>query len=181
MLSVGCSEGGGEGGNGGTAGTGGVGGDPFPGNCGPHGFGGCSSFLAPGLYENPPESQTGSPDEACFYLNSDCTELVATEECDIGDDDADAHFLEILWTDGTNEQGEVCTAGIAVTPDLVPEVPVDGSGFFIQLTDAEGAEWHIDGHFGAAADWGFVWASRSIGDSYCRSPDSPGVYVELRQ
>jgi hypothetical protein len=169
---VGCSE---------TADTGGAGGDGgSTGNCGWLGFGGGASFLAPGLYENPPDTQTGSQSEACFYVNSDCTALAASEECDIGADDAEAQFLEIEWTDGTNEQGEACAARIGVTPDLVPRVPVHGNGFAIMFTDTEGAEWSISGTFGSFADWGFVHARRTIGESYCEPTDIPGVAVAHR-
>ena len=100
---LGCSEttaSGGAGGDGGSAGSGG-----WIGNCGPHGFGGGAAFLAPGLWRNNPG---GQEEDVCFYVNEDCTRLVPSTECDIGEDDEAAHLLEIQWANGLNESGEQC-------------------------------------------------------------------------
>ena len=88
--------GGGVGGDGGAAG---VGGDPFPGNCGAQGQGGGGRYVHPGLYVAFwPEVVL--PYQGCVYVSEDCTELEASTKCNIGEDDSQAPFLEVEWTDG---------------------------------------------------------------------------------
>ena len=165
MLSLGCGEGG----------------DPFPGNCGNQGQGGGAAEVLPGLYRAGWDDESATYD-ACVYVNEDCTELEASTECNIGEDDSQAYFLELEWTDGRDELGGVCTARVSVTPDLVTKVPIDRgcheyscTGFRIEFSDAEGADWLIGG------SWDYdilhVYAERTTGDVVCRShadypPDS---------
>jgi hypothetical protein len=170
---AGCSDENGEGGSGGMAGTGGVGGDPFPGNCFNQGLGGGAPELLPGLYRAEWDDESATYD-ACVYVNEDCTELEASTECNIGEDDSQAHFLELEWTDGRDELGGVCTARVSVTPDLVTKVPIDRgcyeyycTGFRIEFSDAEGADWLISG--GWYYDILRVYAERATGDVVCRS------------
>jgi hypothetical protein len=160
MLSLGCGEGG-------------EGGDPFPGNCGNQGQGGGAAEVLPGLYRAGWDDESATYD-ACVYVNENCTELEASTECNIGEDDSQAHFLEIQWTDGRNENGEECAAGVGVTTDLVTIVPINADidppgarfGFQIEFSDAEGGDWEI---FGA---WSYtnlhVSARRITGDVVCR-------------
>jgi hypothetical protein len=154
--------------------TGGSGG--FTGNCRrPDANGGGSGsgpLIVPGLW------QTRDPEvaNACYYVNADCTALIASTKCNVGKDESEAHFLEIEWTAGRDEMGEECGAGIGVTTDLVSEVPINGSSFTIELTDAEAGEWRINGSFN---DNQPLWARRTTGDTYCEpvspvSMDSPG-------
>ena len=111
--------------------------------------------------------------QACVYVNENCTELKASTECNIGEDDSQAHFLEIQWTDGRNENGEECAASIGVTTDLVGAIPIEartGQGasfsFYVEFSDDDGAAWEIFG------DWSYhnlhVSARRITGDVVCR-------------
>jgi hypothetical protein len=167
---LGCSEttaSGGAGGDGGSAGSGG-----WIGNCGPHGFGGGAAFLAPGLWRNNPG---GQEEDVCFYVNEDCTRLVPSTECDIGEDDEAAHLLEIQWANGLNESGEQCAARLAVTEDLATEAPIRTTSFRFNVTDAEGAEWVVNGGF--ASGEAHVHARRSEGGGYCEVADYPGIWA----
>jgi len=182
-----CVDSEGTGGSGGTAGTGGVGGDPFPGNCGYQGQGGGAAWVLPGLYRAGWDDESATYD-ACVYVNEDCTELEASTECNIGEDDSQAHFLELEWTDGRDQLGGVCSARVSVTPDLVTKVPIDRgcdeyncTGFRIEFSDAEGADWLIGGGWGRY-DILDVYAERTTGDVVCRShanypPDSVCLFA----
>ena len=133
-------------------GTAGVGGDPFPGNCGAQGQGGGGRYVHPGLYI------AFSPDvvlpyQGCVYVSEDCTELEASTKCNIGEDDSQAHFLEVEWTNGRTDAGDDCAARVGVTPDLVTQIPLTGcdeyncSSFRIEFSDDEGADWEIYGEW----------------------------------
>jgi hypothetical protein len=158
-LSVmGCSE---------TSGTG----DPFPGNCGAQGQGGGGRYVHPGLYvAYLPDVVL--PYQGCVYVNEDCTELEASTKCNIGEDDSQAHFLEVEWTNGRTDTGDDCAARVGVTPDLVTQIPLTGCGeyncssFSIEFSDDEGADWEIGGQ------WSYgdllVYPSRTTVDGVCR-------------
>jgi hypothetical protein len=170
---MGCSETAGTGGSGGSAGSGGMGGsagtggDPFPGNCGAQGVGGGARTPEPGLYGTfwP---DVVLPHRACAYVNEDCTALEASTKCNIGEDESQAHFLEIDWTDGRTDTDEECAASVSVTTDLVNEIPIDEErdSFRIEFSDADGAAWEISGEW--SYDNLFVWARRITGDVVCR-------------
>jgi hypothetical protein len=164
---------GGDGGSGGAAGTGGnggTGGDPFPGNCGAQGVGGGAATPEPGLYG------TFWPDvvlpyRACVYVNEDCTALEASTKCNIGEDESQAHFLEVEWTDGRTDTGDECAARVGVTTELVDEIPIneERDGFHIEFSDEEGAAWVIWGSW-SYSDL-FVRARRTDDDGVCRTHD----------
>jgi hypothetical protein len=168
-----CGETACTGGSGDFAGTGGS--DGFAGNCRrPDANGGASGsgpLIAPGLWQTD-DSEVAN---ACYYVNADCTALIASTECNVGKDASEAHFLEIEWTAGRDEMGEECGAGIGVTTDLVSEVPINGSSFTIEFTDAEAGEWRIAGSFYYD---GALTARRTTGDTYCE-PVSP-VWLRYR-
>ena len=157
----------------GVLGCGETAGDPYPGNCGNQGAGGGAALLHPGLYRAVWDDDSANY-QACVYVNEDCTELKASTECNIGGDDSQAHFLEIQWTDGRNENGEECAAGVGVTTDLVTTIPIDARidppsarfSFQIEFSGAEGGDWEIFG------DWSYdnliVTARRTTGDVVCR-------------
>jgi hypothetical protein len=181
-LMAGCTEDGGEGGSGGMAGTGGVGGDPFPGNCGYQGQGGGAPWIWPGLYRAGWADESATYD-ACVYVNEDCTELEASTECNIGEDDSQAYFLELEWTDGRTQTDDKCAAAVGLTTDLVAKVPIDafvsppstGFSFQIEFSDAEGGDWYIGGSW--SYEFLHVYAEQTTGDVVCRShanypPDS---------
>ena len=157
---MGCSE---------ESGTGGTGGDPFPGNCGGQGVGGGAATPEPGLYGTfwP---DVVLPHRACVYVNEDCTALEASTKCNIGEDESQAHFLEIEWTDGRTDMGDECAASVSVTTDLVNEIPIDEErdSFRIEFSDADGAAWEISGSW--SYDNLHVGARRITGDVVCRLP-----------
>jgi len=190
---MGCSETAGTGGSGGTAG---VGGDPLPGNCGYQGQGGGSSWIYSGLYWATWDDESATY-RACVYVNEDCTELEASTECDIGEDDSQAHFLEVEWTDGRDEMGDACAAGVGVTTDLVTKIPIDASvhppgasfWFLIEFSDAEGGDWVIQG--GWSYEQLILAPVRTTEDGVCRphvdypssiwfivEPSSSDLYLE---
>ena len=164
LCDVGCGETTGADGNGGTGGDG---------NCGDQGQGGGTAWIYPGLYRAEWDDDSANY-QACVYVNEDCTELKASTECNIGGDDSQAHFLEIQWTDGRNENGEECAAGVGVTTDLVTTIPIVARidppsarfSFQIEFSGAEGGDWEIGGH------WEYdnlnVSARRTTGDVVCR-------------
>ena len=154
----------------GTGGNGGTGGDPFPGTCGGPGVGGGAATPERGLYG------TFWPDivlphRACVYVNEDCTALEASTKCNIGEDESEAHFLEIEWTDGRTDMGDECAASVSVTSDLVNEIPIaaERDSFRIEFSDADGAAWEISGTW--SYDRLHVGARRTTGDVVCRLPD----------
>jgi hypothetical protein len=156
---MGCSE---------TAGTGGSGG--FEGNCGGQGVGGGAATPEPGLYG------TFWPDvvlpyRACVYVNEDCTALEASTKCNIGENESQAHFLEVEWTDGRTDMGDECAARVGVTTELVDEIPIneERDGFHIEFSDEEGAAWVIWG-FWSYSDL-FVGARRTDDDGVCHTHD----------
>jgi hypothetical protein len=135
------------------------------GNCGWNGTGGGAAFLAPGLWAAHEDDSVGGGIRACLYVNADCTALTPSAECNVTQYAPEAHFLEIETTAGENERGERCIAGVAVTPDLVIEVPIRGHSFTIELTDAEGGDWRIEGIFGSGECE--VEARRAMNGGYC--------------
>jgi len=143
------------------------------GNCGWHGAGSGAPFLAPGLWLGHVDDAESGGARACFYVNADCTALMASPECNIGQHAPRAHFAEIAWTSGKNEVGERCAAAVGVTPDLVDEVPIRGSSFTIELTDAKGGDWWIHGYF--TPGFGEVEARRTTDGGYCELPYSVRV------
>jgi len=105
-----------------------------------------------------------------FETSSDCTALVPSAECAIDSDNTELVLFEIEF-EGLDERGEMCSAGIAVTTEMVTEVPIQDAGTFnarfgIELTDDDGAAWLINGVWGAP---GGVEGSvrRTDGDTYC--------------
>ena len=162
LRMVGCGEAKGPGG------TAGAGGDPWPGNCGAQGVGGGAATPEPGLYG------TFWPDvvlpyRACVYVNEDCTALEASTKCDIGEDDSQAHFLEVEWTNGRTDMGDECAASVSVTTDLVNEIPIDEErdSFRIEFSDEEGAAWVIGGFWSYSLL--FMGAQRTADDGVCRT------------
>ncbi|KPK12411.1 MAG: hypothetical protein AMJ62_15825 [Myxococcales bacterium SG8_38] len=163
-LMAGCSDENGEGGSGG----GGTGGDPFPGNCGAQGVGGGAATPESGLYG------TFWPDvvlpyRACVYVNEDCTALEASTKCNIGEDDSQAHFLEVEWTNGRTDMGDECAARVGVTTELVDEIPIneERDEFHIEFSDEEGAAWVIGGFWSYSLL--FMGAQRTADDGVCRT------------
>ena len=162
---VGCSE------TTGTAGSAGDGGDPFPGNCGAQGQGGGGRYVHPGLYVVfwP---DVVLPYRGCVYLSEDCTRLEASTKCNIGEDDSQAHFLEVEWTNGRTDTGDDCAARVGATPDLVAQIPLTGCGeyncssFSIEFSDDEGAAWQIWGYW--SYEDLFVYPTRTTVDGVCR-------------
>jgi hypothetical protein len=159
LAVIGCSE---------ESGTGGTGGDPFPGNCGAQGVGGGAATPEPGLYG------TFWPDvvlpyRACVYVNEDCTALEASTKCDIGEDDSQAHFLEVEWTNGRTDMGDECAASVSVTTDLVNEIRIneERDEFHIEFSDEEGAAWAIGGFWSYSLL--FMGAQRTADDGVCRT------------
>lgn len=186
MPLVGCSETAGTAGRGGSAGAGGSGGDggsagnglsPCYAQSGAGGFGGGAGPVEPGLWlggfpdSNVDGNEFDSGYAICFYVNDDCTALMATTECDIDRDDDEAHFLEIQWKDdaGINQTGGECSAGVGVTPDMVTEVPLNEfHRFTIEFTDDDGGKWSITGDLGYGSVGTAVGtARRTSGSMYC--------------
>ena len=133
------------------------------GACGWQGSGGGAHLFAPGLWRTEPTDDTGAL--GCVYVNEDCTALVESAECDVREDETDAHVLELEWIAGENEMGETCAAGISVSADdLVAEAPISET-FFMRLTDADGGEWEIEGIF-ISGGLGLE-ATRTMGDGSC--------------
>ncbi len=150
----------------------GDGGDPFPGNCGGQGQGGGGAYVHPGLYVAFLPGVV-LPYRACVYVNEDCTELEASTECNIGEDDSQAHFLEVQWTDGRTDIGDECAAAVSVTTDLVSKIPIAGNcsaynctSFGIEFSDDQGAAWVISGFW--SYDDLLVTAQRTTDDGVCR-------------
>ena len=163
---MGCSETAGTGGSGGTSGTGGSDGYVCRPAQGVPGTGGGGYYPPepPGVY-----SGEGEWREYRFAIrfetSSDCTALVASAECAIDSDNTEPVFFEIEF-EGLDERGEKCSAGIAVTADMVTEVPIQGAGFTIDTTDDVGAKWLVDAALGAV--FGFMGSvRRTEGDIYC--------------
>ena len=156
-----------------ACGTAGVGGDPFPGNCGGQGQGGGGNYVHPGLHVAFLPG-VALPYRACVYVNEDCTELEASTECNIGQDDSQAHFLEVEWTDGRADMGGECAAAVGVTTDLVPRIPIAGScsqtacnwGFGIEFSDDHSAAWYVSGFW--SYDYLYMTAQRTTDDGVCR-------------
>lgn len=168
---MGCSETTGDGGSGGTSGTGGSDGYVCRPATGEPGTGGGGYYPPepPGVYSGEGESREGRF-AIRFETSSDCTALVASAECAIDSDNTEPVFFEIEF-EGLNERGEKCSAGIAVTADMVTEVPIQDAGthnarFTIDITDDVGAKWLVD------AEWGAPFGvegpvRRTEGDMYC--------------
>jgi hypothetical protein len=154
-----------------ACGTAGVGGDPFSGNCGGQGQGGGGNYVHPGLYVALLPDVV-LPYRACVYVNEDCTALEASTKCNIGEDESQAHFLEVEWTDGRTDMGDECAARVGVTPDLVTQIPLTGCGeyncssFSIEFSDDEGAAWEIGGYW--SYDQLILRAVRTTEDGVCR-------------
>lgn len=173
-----CSETSGTGGSGGTSGTGGDGGTggyvctPGYGEPGAGG-GGYEPPQLPGVYSQ--NALTGEQFRIAvrFETSSDCTTLVPSTECAIDSANTEPVVFEIEF-EGLDEQGKECSAGIAVTPEMVTEVPIQDAGrygarFTIELTGDDGAEWLVDGEF--SAPFGVEGsARRTDGDRYCETP-----------
>ena len=143
------------------------------GNCGWRGTGGGAAFVAPGLWAGHVDDAEAGGARACFYVNGDCTSLMASPECNIGPDAPRAHLAEISWTSGRNEVDERCAAAVGVTPDLVSDVPIRGTSFTIELTDAAGGDWWIQGYF--TSGFAEVEARRTTDGGYCDLPYSVRV------
>lgn len=182
---VGCGEAPGTGGSGGDGGGGTGGSDPYPGNCGHQGQGGGSTWVFSGLYREAWDGDSGTY-RACVFVNEDCTELQASTDCNIGEDTSQAHFLEVEWSDGRTEDGDVCAAAVGVTPEVLPSIPLTGcsevncTSFRVEFSDAEGADWLIRGNW--SYDILLMTAERTVDDIVCRShffypPDSECLWV----
>ena len=139
-------------------------------NCGWHGSGGEAGFIGPGLWAGHFDAPDAGGGFACFYVNAACTALTASTDCNVGQPSTEAHLLDVYWTAGRNELGERCGAGVGVTPDLVSEVPIRGLSFTIELTDAQGGDWRINGDF--ASSFCDVEARRTTESGYCEPIDS---------
>jgi len=150
-----------------ACGTAGVGGDPFPGNCGGQGVGGGAATPELGLYVALLPDVV-LPYRACVYVNEDCTALEASTKCNIGEDESQAHFLEVEWTDGRTDMGDECAARVGVTTELVDEIPIneERDGFHIEFSDEEGAAWEIGGYW--SYDQLILRAVRTTEDGVCR-------------
>jgi hypothetical protein len=172
LGAIGCSEESGTGDSGGTAGDGGgyicapAIGEPGAGG------GGYYPPKLPGVYSAEPVVGPGGQSVAVrFETSSDCTSLVPSTECALDSDNTEPAFFEIEFV-GLDEQGGACSAGIAVTPEMVAEVPIQDAGsssarFTIDVTDDNGAEWLIVGDFLGIYVEGS--ARRTDGDTYCET------------
>jgi hypothetical protein len=159
---MGCSE---------TTGTGGSGGDgyvcrPATGDPGTD-DGGYYSPELPGVYSGGPEAIGEQRRVGVrFETSSDCTALVPSTECAIDSGNTEPAFFEIEF-EGLDERGEMCSAGITVTTEMVTEVPIQDARFAIELTDDDGAAWLINGDW-YRAPYGVVGSvRRTDGDTYC--------------
>ena len=170
---IGCGETSGAGGGGGTSGTGGSGGYVCRNGSGEPGAGGGGYYPPepPGVYSGEVEAIGDQlPVFVRFETSSDCTALVPSTECAIDSDNTEPAFFEIQFQ-GLDEQGEKCGAAIAVTPELVAEVPIQNPGrhgarFTIDFTDDLGVKWLVDGEW--AAPYGVGGSvRRTEGDTYC--------------
>jgi hypothetical protein len=166
---MGCSE---TTGTGGSGGTGGYVCRPATGEPG-SGGGGYYPPESPGVYSDEIEAMGEQGRVAVrFETSTDCTALVPSTECTIDSDNTEPVFFEIEF-EGLDEQGESCSAGIAVTAEMVTEVPIQDAGtlnarFTIDITDDVGAKWFVDGEW--AAPYGVEGqVRRTEGDTYCEA------------
>lgn len=160
LGAMGCSETSGTGGGGGAAGF-------DTGSCW-RGAAGGAGELQPGLHESYDDEgyPVEDPNEACFYVNEDCTGLAPSEECDVGGDGREPQFMGVDWINGVITMapdpeaiGAGCAPGaLAVTREMVADVPIGERGFTFEWTDTDGATWRLHGDYGTSQ--AYMTASR---------------------